>query len=368
MRIIDYNAGFRIVSLALDEETRDDLIDDGLDVLYLTEKKQILYPEEFGFQIGEKDLEKLLKCNDYDIFEIWPNGLLHRKYDNTSIDNYFYITGKCNSNCVMCPSPDEARIKASDAQINDLIKIASHMPDDVSHLTITGGEPFMSGESIFDFLAYLRDKFEYTEFLILTNGRIFAVEKYALLLKDTMPHVCILAIPLHGASASVHDNITQVKGSFRQTCLGLKRLLKMQIRIELRIVVSRLNIKDFRNLSELIVRDFSGVEYVSVIAMEMTGSAYRNREKVWISYREAASEIEEALLFMIENGINVKIYNFPLCTVNRKLWMLCERSISPQKVRYAEVCEDCSYKSDCGGVFAGTLKMVRDELKAIKCN
>ena len=26
--------------------------------------------------------------------------------DDSSLDNYFFVTSKCNSNCVMCPSPD----------------------------------------------------------------------------------------------------------------------------------------------------------------------------------------------------------------------------------------------------------------------
>ncbi len=366
MKILDYSAGFRIVSIALDEETKDDLTGEGLDVLFLTDKKQILFPEELDVQIDKSDLEKLLKCNNYDIFEIWPDGLLYQKYDNASIDNYFFVTGKCNSNCIMCPSPDAARMISCETQINDLIKIASHMPNNARHLTITGGEPFMAGEAIFDFLSYLRDKFFDTEFLILTNGRIFAVEKYAQLLWKNMPDICVLAIPIHGASESVHDSITQVEGSFRQTYFGIKRLLKMGLRIELRIVVSRLNIRDFSNIARLIVKEFPDVEYVSIIAMEMTGSAYFNRDKVWVSYREAARCIEEPLMYMIKNGINVKIYNFPLCAVNQRFWPICERSISPHKVRYAKTCEECNYKSVCGGVFAGTLKLVRDELKAIK--
>ena len=68
---------------------------------------------------------------------------------------------------------------------------------------------------------------------------------------------------------------------------------------------------------------------------------------------------------LINNGIDVKLYNFPLCTVDPSCWMICERSISPNKIRYSETCEGCNYKQSCGGVFAGTINIERDELKAI---
>ena len=45
--------------------------------------------------------------------------------------------------------------------------------------------------------------------------------------------------------------------------------------------------------------------------------------------------------------------------------MISEKSISPNKVRYSETCEGCNYKQSCGGVFAGTINIERDELKAI---
>lgn len=87
----------------------------------------------------------------------------------------------------------------------------------------------------------------------------------------------------------------------------------------------------------MISDELSGVDYVSIMAMEMTGNARVNQDKVWISYVDAALVAEDAALVLIENGIDVKLYNFPLCTVKNEFWTLCEKSISPDKVRYAEI-------------------------------
>ena len=51
--------------------------------------------------------------------------------------------------------------------------------------------------------------------------------------------------------------------------------------------------------------------------------------------------------------------------MSKEFWTLCKKSISPYKVRYSEVCDECEMKKSCGGVFAGTLSLEKGELKAI---
>ena len=365
IKIENYAEGFKYVSLALDEQTKKDLIEDELDFIFFDKKELFLFPSRIKLEINEDGICELLHHNNYDVYEIWPDGRMYLRYDTTSVDNYFFVTGKCNSNCIMCPSPDYTRKNGDETNIENLITLAKHIPSDSPHLTITGGEPFLSGEEIFKFIFLLREKFHKTEFLFLTNGRIFALDKYAKMLRDSIPNNSILAIPIHASTAELHDRITQTKGSFSQTILGIKRLLRYGIRIEIRIVVSKVNCEDINNLAEFIIREIPQVEYISVIAMEMTGNAFRNQDRLWISYKEAFYYASGAINKLINNGIDVKLYNFPLCTVDPSCWMICERSISPNKVRYSETCEVCNYKQSCGGVFAGTINIERDELKAI---
>ena len=363
--IENYAEEFKYVSLALDEPTKKDLMEDELEFIYLDEKQLFLLPSNIELEVDTNGICELLHHNNYDVYEIWPDGRMYLRYDTTSIDNYFFVTGKCNSNCIMCPSPDYSRMNGDETNIDNLITLAKHIPADSPHLTVTGGEPFLSGEEIFEFITFLREKFHKTECLFLTNGRIFALDKYAKLLRDSIPSNSILAIPIHASNAELHDYITQTKGSFSQTILGIKRLLRYGIRIEVRIVISKMNCDDINNLADFIIREIPQVEYVSVIAMEMTGNAFKNKERLWISYKEAFSYASGAIKNLINRGIDVKLYNFPLCTVDPSYWMICEKSISPYKVRFSETCEGCNYKQSCGGVFSGTINIERDELKAI---
>ena len=111
-----------------------------------------------------------------------------------------------------------------------------------------------------------------------------------------------IAIPIHASTAELHDRITQTKGSFSQTILGIKRLLRYGIRIEIRIVVSKVNCEDINNLAEFIIREIPQVEYISVIAMEMTGNAFKNKDRLWIPYKEAFYYASGAINKLINNG------------------------------------------------------------------
>lgn len=364
VRFRKYNSGYKIVSIAVDQNTKDDLEADGLDYIFVTRKEAILYPDNILLDMEENTRTNLLEHN-YDVCEIWPDGRMFIKYNNCSIDNYFFITAKCNSNCIMCPSSDYSRRKGENEQIDKLICIAQHIPANAVHLTITGGEPFLVGERIFDFIEYLKEKFIYTEFLFLTNGRIFAIDKYVRRLTETIPYNSIVAIPIHGSNARIHDAITRSKGSFDQTMLGIQSLLKEHIRIEIRIVLSQHNIDDIFEISNLIIKNFKKIEYVSIMSMEMTGNAYHNKEKIWIPYKQAFKKSAEAIINLIKNGIDVKLYNFPLCTVEKKFRTICVKSISPEKVRFSEECNNCSVKKLCGGVFAGTYLLEENELEPI---
>lgn len=362
-RLIDYNGKFRIVSLSFCDETRDDLLNDTIDFLHITDKEVILYPQGECYNV--ENISGLLEMNDYDVCELWEDGIINVYFENNSIENSFFVTGQCNSNCIMCPTPEGMRRRAYKANVENLIEIARHIPSDTAHLTITGGEPFMAREPIFSFLSFLKEKFEETEFLILTNGRVFAIDKYVQALKESIPNNTILGIPIHGSNAAIHDQITRVEHSWQQTLVGIKNLLLNDIRIELRIVISKLNVADFDDLAELIIAEIPGIEYISVIAMEMTGNAFVNRNQVWIPYRESFRMIEKGINKLIRSAIDVRLYNYPLCTVSREYWTLCEKSISSEKIRYDEKCDNCKVKNSCGGVFAGTYKMVKEELEPV---
>ncbi len=365
IRLCDYRYGYRIVSLAKCEDTLAHLKEENLDTIYLCGNQLILLPEHAVLSTAPETMEAFSRCDDYDVFEIDDRGTAYLYYNNESIDNAFVVTGKCNSNCLMCPSSEGVRRSASTAHIDNLLQIVNHIPFDAAHLTITGGEPFLLGKDIFRFFEALRNKFTQTGFLLLTNGRIFSIPEYCDLLRQTLPPQTILGIPIHGYDAVTHDSITQAKGSFQQTFLGLKHLLARGFRIELRIVVSRMTADFVDKISDLIVAEFSGIETVKIIGLEMLGNAAKNQDQVWLPYPAAFQKSKTAIMALISAGIDVGLYNFPLCAVDREFWPICAKSITDYKVRFAEQCDFCTVKDACGGIFAGTYRLAKDDVKPI---
>lgn len=366
LHISDYSGKHQIVSLSLDDRTQNDLMEECVDQIRVCDDKIIAYPSADIISENLDLIAKLKEFNDYDVLEIYEDGSVYRRYDDSSSENIFFITEKCNSNCIMCPSPDASRRRGVNARIDELIDLASHIPSDVSHITITGGEPFMIGKSLFELLDFCKSKFENTDFLLLTNGRIFAVSDYCELLKNSIPNNMIIGIPLHGSIPDIHDSITRAPNSFLQTVTGVKNLQRIGINTEIRIVVCKPNLKDIPNIARLIIDELGMVNHVSIMAMEMTGNAHINSEAVWVPYRESFKYVREAADLLIASEIDVRLYNFPLCTVTPEYRTLCYKSISSWKVRYSEVCDECTIKDACGGAFAGTILKEENEFEAVK--
>ena len=362
IKLSNYPGGYRILSLAKDEETMNQLLNKNLSVLTYDKAGFKILPDNICFPISDEEYEDFEKCCNYDVFEIDERGNAYRYYNNDSVDNAILVTNRCNSNCIMCPTAEIVRRRNEEYDADTLIALASHFPKDAPHITITGGEPFLIKKELFKVLDYLKNNLPDTSYLLLTNGRVFCSEEYTKLFYKTSPCDLTLGIPIHGFDSETHDFITQAEGSFRQTYKGLKNLMKIGAKVELRIVVSALNACFVTEIAKLIAAEFPNVLCVKFIGLEMTGNAAKNREKVWIDYPAAFAASKEAIDILINHGIDVGIYNFPLCAVDKKYWNICEKSITDYKVRYAQSCDTCVVKDACGGIFSGTIRLAKESV------
>ena len=268
----------------------------------------------------------------------------------------------------MCPTPETIRQNScfnENHSADSLINIIKHFPSDANHITITGGEPFIVKKDLFIVLKYLKDNYNNVEYLLLTNGRAFSIDGYAELFYCSSPENMTVAIPIHGHISKLHDYITQAPGSFEQTVKGIKLLSAHNVNIELRIVVSKLNADYLFEISNFIINNFHRIKVVNFIGLEMTGNAAKNADKVWIDYSEAYIKSEKAIDNLICSGFDVGIYNFPLCFVKEKHWMICSKSISEHKIRYSNLCTNCSVIDACGGLFSGTIRYEKDKVKPV---
>ena len=275
--------------------------------------------------------------------------------DYTQLQDFvFMMTEKCNSNCTMCPMSEGARRRGrafSDSEIDEMLQ---KITDETEHIDITGGEPFLQHEQLFHVMRELNEKHPYIPVQILTNGRALFLPSIQAQIKPLLRKRYLFAIPVHGPDAASHDAISEAQGSFAETMEGLRFLSHEHARIEVRIVGSRLNAHRIQDTCAMLAASGLHIHVVNIIAMEMTGSAARNRSQLWIDYRQLYRQAEPGILQLIRHGIDVGLYNFPLCALPRYAWPLAKISISPWKIRYPAACDRCTVRNACGGLFYST--------------
>ena len=347
------------------EKLADEVLSSGRNVLMCMPDEAVFYdiPSRKKIHIAEKDTDSYF--DDLDIAEYVQDKGILKVYKANSIDNALVLSDKCNSSCVMCPYSDNYRKNAGKVYPEHILHLINYIATYPEHLTITGGEPTFIGEGIFDIMEFLKEKFPKTEYLFLTNGRIFSVTDYFERMTEVLPPYICFGIPIYGDSPETHDKITRAEGSFTQAVRGMQNLMNAGIAVEIRIVVSRLNCDNLTNIARFISKYLNRAFTVNFVGLEMCGNAAKNRDKVWIDYPEMFSLMKEAVNILCRNNIKVGIYNFPLCAVDRGYWHLCKKSISDYKIVYYDECEKCEVKELCGGFFNTTFRLSKPEVKPV---
>ena len=360
--IRNYNRGACFIGrYVIAEERQTESYRNGVNCVRYSDGKVWMNQDLYEVDASTVPFFEALKEND--VVEVADNGLARLVYSDSQEDATLFITSMCNSNCVMCPSSMASRRRGEIPETSWLLEILRHYPNDTRHITITGGEPFLMGRDLFRLLSYIRSELRDTEVLLLTNGRVFCLDEYVQLLVKTCPQFLTVGIPLHGSTAELHDLISAAPGSFWQTTAGISKLIRYHIPVELRIVVSRLNAEDMDQIAELIMTHLPGVYTVHFIGLEMLGNAAVNSSTVWLPYAAAFHAIRGSINKLVHAGINVALYNFPLCSVERRFWSLCRKSISDYKRDYPAACAGCAAHSQCGGIFAGSRRFAEQDLK-----
>ncbi len=361
----NFNGTQNIYKITCDECMAQEYSEDNYNVFLLQENHAHLLPENSSFALTEEEFNYLKNLGNDACLEINENGriasVFGKQYDNT-----LYITDKCNSNCIMCPMAEPVRRDGHTVPFEILKELIRYMPSDMEHLTITGGEPFYIKEQLFEILQDLKESNKVWGYLLLSNGRIFANKEYCLRFASVVPEDFLVGIPLHGPTPEIHDAISQSPGSFIQTTSGIHNLLTThKMSVEIRIVVNKINAPHLTDIAVLIADKFPGIDSVKIMGMEMLGNAIVNSEKVWIPYEEAFMYMKPAIDHLIEKAIDVAIYNFPLCFIDKSYWNLCADSITEYKIKYLDECSSCREKNACGGIFTGTDKYLQGKVKPI---
>jgi His-Xaa-Ser system radical SAM maturase HxsC len=300
-----------------------------------------------------------------DIVYLGEDGNVKTLYRVNSFHNMILATERCNSNCLMCSQPPKDRDDVP--RLFEIYRQAIPLiPKDCFELTISGGEPTLMGNLLFQLLELIKEELPNTEIHILTNGRIFAWPAWAERLAAVSNPRIMLGIPVYSDYYQQHDHIVQARNAFNQTILGLHNLARYGIRTEIRVVLHALSVPRLSKLSRFIYKNLPFAEHVTFMGLEYTGYTPHNIDQLWIDPYDYGNELEESVHFLATQGMHVSVYNAQLCILPVSLWPFARKSISDWKNDYMECCQHCDMLNDCGGLFTWNLKKCSAHIQPLK--
>lgn len=293
-------------------------------------------------------VDSLKEFEDGDVVSIDKDGSVVFLYERNSSHNAILATELCNHRCIMCPQPPVCREKNRTAFNKKLISLFDPSTQEVG---ITGGEPTMLGDELFDLIHSIQKHTPKAAISILSNGVRFADLSYARKLASCNHFDLQVDVPIFSDIPSKHNKIVGAQ-TFYKTVQGLYNLAKCRVRIGIRIVIHKQTYKRLPQFAEYIYRNFPFVSQVAFMQMEMMGLALENKDEVWIDPYEYRNELEKAILHLADRGMNPLIFNSQLCILPKTIWQYAYRSISSWKDIYIDECIGCSFQEQCAGFFS----------------
>lgn len=272
-----------------------------------------------------------------------------------SNDNTLFTTARCNNNCIMCCQPP-----LNNDNIEELfeqnIAIISRAPKDIPVVGISGGEPTLLGDRLIELIRHIRATLPDADIHMLSNGRNFKDIEFAKNVCEAAGGKLFVGVPLHSDYYRDHDIIAGAKEAYNETMAGIFNLSALGAVIELRIVINKLNYMRLPQMAKFIHKNLPFVGWTAFMAMEHIGHAVSNERNIWVEPIEYASQLTEAVQILAQWRKEVAVYNVPLCLIPESIHCFAQKSISDWKNKYLPICDQCTLKSKCCGLFATSQK------------
>jgi His-Xaa-Ser system radical SAM maturase HxsC len=284
---------------------------------------------------------------DGDIVLVEPRaGTAERLIRAGSAHNTLLATERCDQLCLMCSQPP----KKHHVDRFAFFEQACLLAEPNSFIGISGGEPTLYKAELLGLIERVLTAREDMQFHVLTNGQHFDAADIERLRQPCFRRVT-WGIPLYASQPDLHDRIVGKLGAFSRLEASFAALLLSGARIELRTVLLADNCGALESLSQHVTSRLRFVESWSIMQLENIGFAKNRWHALYVDHRgrfeELGGAIDRALLY----GVDVRLFNFPRCSVPPEFRHLAEPSISDWKRKFAPACNTCSQQELCSGFF-----------------
>ncbi|RLI98191.1 MAG: hypothetical protein DRO99_01370, partial [Candidatus Aenigmatarchaeota archaeon] len=269
----------------------------------------------------------------------------------------------CNNNCLFCVTGNNRPKDFIDFGI--LRKKLIRDVEDYDEVILSGGEPTIK-KDFFDIME-IAFRMGY-KIKVQTNARMMSYPGFS---KRLAKYNASFSVFLCGHDDKMHDNITGVKGSFRQTLKGIENLKHVAESMEGKIMITKKNYRYLPKICRLYAN--MGIEDVRVVFLTPLGSAKRNFDEIFPLYSDITPFLKESMNFLDKEGIDFRTEGIPYCFIEEKYFTNiaeyleqcpfegsyprtpdqdynCILERKRQKTKFA-ICKECKHFDVCEGVY-----------------
>jgi len=265
-----------------------------------------------------------------------------------SINPYVYIGYQCNNNCIYCSETDEYMENLKPKSFNQIKEEIKKVRKKYDFINFMGREPTLRK----DFLNILKfaQSLSFKQLGFTTNGRMLAYPNFAKSILET--GVNQIVISLNGATPEIHDRLSQVSGSFQQTIVGIRNIMKFK-KLDVSVIgnlpLNKLNYFGLKSAIELLIN--LGVKEINVLFISPLSRRSRSKKIVMKMSKLGEYVFNTLEPYLSSSDLKFLLVEFFPCSLPRKArnyFFPCLEK-NPHKVRIP-ICNDCDYKDKCDGI------------------
>lgn len=195
---------------------------------------------------------------------------------------------RCNAKCRFCyywdkldsPNPSSEEIKA---------KLRYAKKHGIEDIDFSGGEPTIRAD--FPELVSYASQLGFRYICVITNGIRMSNKEYVDKLVEAGLNDTLFS--LEGHTAKVHDDLTQVPGSFERIMKSIQNAKENEVKVRTNATVTRENFKYIPHLANLLAE--IKPEAVNFILFNDWCSAHKKIREMSCKYSEASPYLKEAI-------------------------------------------------------------------------
>jgi len=246
--------------------------------------------------------------------------------------------GFCNCRCKHCFVSNRI-IEHKPIDLQKIMKEITYSK--ATRVNIFGGEPTIQKE-FFPLLKYSKSLGLFTS--LSTNGRMLSYKPFIEKLKRE--GIDFINVSLYGDTKEIHDNITQVKGSFDQTIKGIQNIVKSKLNFSITIVIMKQNYEQLINIvKKLNEIKVNRIKFSLLVYVQNAKTHFR---EIAINMDKVQPHLIKAIQYAEKNDMVVRIEKTPMCMLPEYTeYFILENTKNNVWFKEGPLCNKCSFYDNC---------------------